>query len=650
MQTKTALILFALALAHFGCDAPVEHDRPLPVPDAAVTPADAPPLRLELIDSTSGLLGAPEGPFRLLAEESRGQGRIEAIVAERVDDWPHRVELDALPPGTWRLTVYADRDGNARFDGCPFPPEPSHAERADDMDNIVGVVDVQSGRDAVVQVPVARRICGPGDLETGVEGTLMRPDAAELDGVAVRAVLVPDVEPAARQARDEDAPRPQSLRFAVFPDGAPAGEAAFQIGELIPGRYRLQLFADHDGDGNSSPCAGDRPGGGDRFVAEVGGIEIVAGERTVLERPITLEPAPCPDPLTGVTGAVVLPADMAGADGALRIEVTPVEGGEPAAATALVETLRGRTQPHPFTVSGLPPGTWRVRLFLDRDGDRRFSPCTGMPSTAGFDHISVTLDDVVIAPGALLPLGDIVLSDAACAPSAGIAGHADVEVEPGSLSSGRPVRMHLEPLDGGEPLALRLYADHVDRDATEGRFGRRIPTGRYRARAYVDTDRNGELSPCDADPYGDRGQSVPFDVDVGPEETVELPPIEVTALDCPAPDAALAPQLVLDGLGSLGERPERVLVHVREDGGWSTVREILLDPLDPLDVDELTVERIEVAPGEYTITAFVDGDDDGVLDACDAAHPDPYQAAVSLRLDDSHTLGRPSLEPAPCGR
>lgn len=647
MQIKTLFSHFALALACalVACDPPAENDRPLPDPDMALAPADAPPLRLTLVDATHGLSTPPPGPFRLVAEDVRGQqARIELQVAEQVERWPHRAALEPLPAGTWRVTVYADRDDDGTYDGCPFPPEPAHAERADAFDNIVGIVEVQGGREAEVQVPLMRRICGPGDRGTGLEGLLLRPDTPELQGVPIRAVLLPEAGAAPRQADREDAPRAQALRFALFPDGAPADEAAFRVTELIPGRYRLQLFADNDGDGSASPCAGDMPGGGDRFVAEIGDIEIVAGEITAIERTVTLEPAPCPDPLTGITGAVTLPEGMA-ADGALRVEVTSVEGGPPIASTAQVESLRGRGLPHPFTVSGLPAGTWRVRVYLDRDGDRRFSPCAGMPSTVGFDHVSATVDDVVIAPGELLPLGTIALSDAACPPAAGIAGWVDVDVEPGALSSGRPVRLHLEPLDGGEPLSLQLFTDHVDRDGTEGRFGRRIPAGRYRARVYVDTDRDGELGPCDGDPYGDRAHSAPFDVEVGDEEILELPPIDVIALDCPVPEAALAPRLLLDGLDSLGEPPEAMLIEVREDGGWSTTHEVALEPAGAA---EQSVERIELVPGNYTVSAFVDGDADGVLDTCDESMPDPYQARVSLTLDGGHAFGRPPLRPAPC--
>lgn len=642
MQIKSILAI-AIALTAVACDGPTTADPPAPDPDMALAVAEQAPLRLALVDRTRGLLDAPQGPFRLIAEEIRGQGRIEQLIADDVPGWPHRVTLDPLPPGAWRLTVFADRGDDGHYDACPFPPQPVHAERADTFDNIVGTVDVQGGRGIEVEVPITRLICGPGERSTGIEGELMRPDDPDLDGVPVRAVLMPDPGPMPGDAHHEDAPRPQALRFAIFPDGAPAGVAPFGTGELIPGRYRLQLFADHDEDGTSSPCAGDMPGGGDRYFAEIDGIEVVAGELTAIG-PATLAAAPCPDPLTGITGAVQLP-DGFDAQGGLRVEVTSVEGGSPVASVALVESLRGRPGPQPFTVSGLEPGTWRVRVYLDRDGDRRFSPCAGMPSTVGFDHVSATLDDVVVAPGELLPLGPIALADAACPPSAGIAGHVRVDVEEGPASSGRPVRMHLEPLDGGEPLALQLFGDHVDRDATGGRFGRRIPAGRYRARAYVDTDRDGELGPCDADPYGDRAQSAPFDVEVGPDEILELPDIDVIGLGCAVPEAALAPVLLLDALDSAGERPETVHIDVREDGGWSRVHAV---PVHPVDIDELTVEPIRLAPGDYTVTAFVDGDGDGILDTCDESMPDPYQARVSLTLDDGQTLGRPPLRPAPC--
>lgn len=642
MQIKPLHLVLALLAA--ACDAPEEAPPPLPAADAAVAPADAVALRLSLVDRTSGLPEGPQGPFRLIAEDTRSQARIEHRIAGRIDDWPHSATLDPLPAGTWRLTVFADRDDDGAHDGCPFPPEPGHAELADTLDNVWGVVEVQGGREAEVVVPLVRHICGPGDAETGIEGRLVRPDDPALDGVPVRAMLVPEGDAVPRNAHDE-APRPRALRFPLFPEGAARGDSPFRVGELIPGRYRLHIFTDHDGDGTPSPCAGDMPGGGDRFVAEIDGIDITAGEFTGLDRPITLDAAPCPAALTGISGAIMVPD--AAPEGALRVEVTSSEGGPPVAAAALAETLRGRAMPHPFTVSGLPAGTWRVRIYLDADGDRRYSPCAGMPSTMGFDHIVASLEDVTIAPGELLPLGLVALDDTPCPVTAGIAGHVDIDVEGGPLSSGRPVRMHLDSLDGGEPVALQLFSDHVDRDLTDGRFGRRIPAGRYRARAYLDSDRDGQLGPCDVDPYGDRAQSAPFDIEVGADTLVELPAIDVIGLECPIPPAALAPMVQLDGLDSLDPVPDALLFDIREAGGWSTMHAIALGPPGP---DPIPVDPIELVPGDYTVTAFVDGDGDGELDTCDESTPDPYQARVSLTLDAGQPIARPSLRPVACDR
>ncbi len=646
--TSLALLMSAAALTGLGCDAPDDAAPALPMADAAAPPVDAAPLRLTLLDRTSGLVAAPRGPFRLVAEETRGQARVERLLADRIDAWPHTVETEALPPGTWRLTVYADRDDDGQHDPCPFPPEPGHAERADTLDNISGAVEVQSGRSAEVSLPIRRLICGPGAVDTGLSGALVRPDDPALDGVPIRAVLTPEevLEPMPQGAEADDAPRPQALRFPLFPEGSPVGEADFRIGELIPGRYRLQLFADHDGDGAPSPCHDGAPGGGDRFVSRIVEVEVSADVLSPLDAPITLEAAPCPIELTGVTGRVRLPAEAPTPDGALRVEVTPIEGGPPVASAEIAPTLRGRALPRPFTLSGLPAGMWRVRLFVDRDADRRFSPCAGMPSTVGFDHVSATVDDVVIDPGELLDLGPVELADAACPPSAGIAGTAEVEVEPGPLSSARAARLHLEPLDGGEPVALQLFSDHVDRDGTGGRFGRRIPSGRYRALAYVDTDRDGAVTPCTDAPFGDRAQSAPFEVDIGPDEVLELPPISITDLGCPVPDAGLAPVLHLDALASDGRRPDRLALDILEDGGWLEQRVVELRGAD----DEISVDRIDLVPGRYTVTAYVDGDADGALDSCDESMPDPYQTRVSLTLDAAHPLGRPPLRPAPCDR
>lgn len=652
MQTRLPLFaarlaLLALALTAAGCDDDPGPPQRVPVADAAITPPAAGPLTLRLTDRTSGLLAAPEGPFRLVAEELRGQHmRIERAVAERIDAFPHTVELDPLPPGTWRLTVYVDRAGDGAFDGCPFPPEPAHSEWADRFDNLVGEVDVQGGRPVEAEVALTRRICGPGDVDTGIEGRLRRPEDPALDGVPIRALLTP-LDAVLHVAEDAAAPRPQPLRVPLFPAGAAPGASDFRLGELVPGRYRLDLFADDDGDRTPSPCAGDAPGGADRYVAHVGEVEVVAGAFTAVPA-VDLVAAPCPDRLTGLTGDIELdlPPDHPPLEGALRVELTAPEDGTPIASTAVADTLHKRPLPQPFTVSGLPPGTWRVHVFLDRDGDRRFSPCHGGPF--GFDHVRATLEDVVIAPGDVLDLGPVVLTDIGCEPAAGLSGRVEIEPGPEHARSARPVRLTLSPLDGGgEPHAVALFNDHLSLDDTGGVFGRRVPAGRYRGQIYVDTDRSGTLTTCEADPFGDRAISAPFEVDLAVGDVLELPVTPVLDLGCGVPEALLAPVLLLDALATDGALPATVTLSIREEGGWQTTRAIALD--DALAV-ELSVDPIALPPGQYRVAAFVDADEDGELDACDEFAPDPYQARVELTLGAMNAVARPALRPLPCDR
>ncbi|MCA9537614.1 MAG: hypothetical protein KC620_01925, partial [Myxococcales bacterium] len=513
---------------------------------------------------------------------------------------------------------------------------------------------------------LARSICGPGDAATGLSGQLIGPRGAALDGVPIFALFTP-VEALRQVAQQlEDArPRPTALRVPVLPAGLLGGRAGFDVGELVPGIYRVQFFADEDGDHAPTPC-GPELGGGDRYVAEPIEVEVVAGVHAPLAAPIELRAGDCPDPLTGLRGTLALAPTLAEQwaadpslvgplgvlDGSVRLALVSPQGGVAVVNRTLLTGLSARPLPQPFTVTGVPPGIWRAQVFVDRDADGRFTRCSGWP--AGLDAVFVQREEVRIRPGEVLDLGALVLERADCddEPATGLRGALRLPAEAGAAGSGRAVRMELYPTDNrGERRGLLLFENH--REATAGDpdavavFNRPVAPGAYRGVIFLDTDGDGAFTGCPLSPYGDRSA-----VETGPIEVVEgrltdLGELTVAPLGCPVPPATLTPILSFDQVEWPRDVPLDLAMQVREAGGWSL--EWSIGAVEPLA--ELTLDSLQLAPGRYEVTAFVDEDGDGQLDPCDADVPDRFVARTPLQLDEQMPAAqaRLALQPA-CAR
>lgn len=625
--------LAALALLA-GCADDGDDAAPIPSPDAAVAPAPIETVTVRLTDETGGLIPAPVGAVRLIATHD-GPERIERALGV-IDTWPHQATIE-LPAGAWTLTAYLDRGGDGTYDACPFPPDPATTERADDFDNIVATAPRARGA-LTVDLGLERHICGPGDRRTGLSGTLDRPDDPLLDDIPLYARLTPtDAARVASQGMP-DAPQARPLRIPLAPTGAPIGRTPFTLAGLVPGRYHLDIWADHDGDRHPTPC-GEGPGGGDRHIATLDDIEIIAGEIGALPDPVTLTAAPCPAALTGVTG-LLTPPDGAPSSAEARIELVPVDGGPPISAP-LVDRLDG---PRPFVTSGLPAGDYHVHVYLDLDGDDRFSPCV---SNAGLDAVYRTLEDVHVDDRALTDLGPIELRTWCDAAGAGLAGQVEVAIEDGPAGSARPVRLALTPVDHDERRTIDLFDAHTTRDGTEGRFARPVPPGRYTARIYLDTDRDGAWRPCTDDPFGDRATSRPIDIEIEPGAVTELDAaLIVETLDCPLPPVELVAHLDLAAIIRDALSPSAIELDLVEAGGWSAHYGAPLDGIPADGLIEIAID--DLAPGTYTLTTYIDGDGLGEHDPCDADDPDPYQARVEFTLDARQPVAAPLLDLTPC--
>lgn len=669
-RLATLATCLGASLAAVGCDDATSPGAEfLPTTDAQVGDgaAPAPFFRLDILsDVQAGALG-PIAPLHLEGVEQDSGERFSRLLSADGQQLPLSVELPELADGRWALRVFQDRDGDGRWTGCPFPPRPEHVQAADSWDNIFGEVDARVFRGGAAEVRLDRRICGPGQPETGVRGTIQTVDGGLLDGAPIyMRVESLDVQPDLNLGDGERAPNQAGLTVPLLPGGLDA-TGAFAVGELLPGAHRLTFFVDGDGDLTPSPCTEQGLGGADRFVQVLESVQIVAGQRVALE-PIVLAPRVCPEVLTGISGSLRLSADLEAAaaqdpeavapwgvlDGTIRVGLFDDLGLR--ASTRIAASIRARTQPIPFTVTGVSPGRWRVVAWLDRDEDQRFSPCNAL---SGAEVVWASLVDVEIGED-VTPLGELELRASGCPPLSGVYGTLTAQWEQGSAGSGRPVRVDLVGLDeGGERRSLPLFENHRELPVPD--VGGQAPfaitgelnPGRYEATFYLDTDRDGVFESCRETPYGDRAAAQPIEIEVvdgqmlpvGDETTIEL-----STLDCLEQFTSIRPIVRLDELSERQRAASGALrMQLTERGGWGIDSQMVL-LFSGIEGDVFESAQVRVAPGEYNVTVYADTSGDERFGACGDSAEDRVLARVDLVVDAIEPNPEPLLVlEASCG-
>lgn len=558
--------------------------------------------------------------------------------------------VDGLAPGAHTVTVFLDRNENGALDGCPFPPQLGDAARADTFENLVGQVEVvvDGTGDVEVEVPVDRRTCGPGDAATGLTGTVVLPETLG-GGLFARFTQSTACGPVDAEARP-----PLTVSLGGV---AGRGRLDFSLGELLPGCFDVDFFADTDADAHPTACDAV-PAGGDRGVLRVTGVEIGEGERRALPDPVTLAPADCPEALTGLRGAVglgkallqsasngELPPEMLQAHP--RVALTALESGETFDWPLALETVPAEAAA-PFVIAGLAPGRYDAALYLDGDADQVFSPCGGL--NGGVDAVFEQRMAVEVATDGLTDLGEIRLQRSpACAETdTEIRIRPEIALEEGPVGSGRPVRLELTPVDGqGERRSVLLFENHRDLDSRPaGADGAwhvavQVHPGRYQARLFVDTDRNGVYAPCTEDAFQDRQAAMPVEVVFGEGPMVDLDAIAVPALGCVVPDAAIGPEFVL-APGVEVTPPLFLRFEITEAGGWMEA----FPRREPVPVESLPYVQppVKLAPGSYTLRAWLDPAADGLFEPCDAVSPDAWSGTTTFTLDAQTPAVRPRVE------
>ncbi len=305
----------------------------------------------------------------------------------------------------------------------------------------------------------------------------------------------------------------------------------------------------------------------------------------------------------------------------------------------------------PFVIAGLAPGRYDAALYLDGDADQVFSPCGGL--NGGVDAVFEQRMAVEVAATGLTDLGEVRLQRSPdCAETdTEIRIRPDIELEEGAVGSGRPVRLELTPVDAqGERRSVLLFENHRDLDSRPAgadgawHLAVQVRPGRYQARLFVDTDRNGVYRPCTEDPFGDRQAAMPMAVDFGEGPLVDFDRVHVLGHGCVVPDAAIGPEFVLPP-GVTAPPGLYLRFEITEAGGWMEA----FPRREPVPSESLPYLQppLKLAPGSYTLRAWLDATADGLFDTCDAPRPDRWLGTTTFTLDALNLAVRPRIELAP---
>lgn len=297
-------------------------------------------------------------------------------------------------------------------------------------------------------------------------------------------------------------------------------------------------------------------------------------------------------------------------------------------------------------VTGLLPGMHQLKVFLDSDQDKTFSPCLPEQVGGGDLMFSETIQFEIELNQSLQSANRLILSNSGC-PVEGneLTGMLDLSAlgDASQLELSGNLLMEIWETE----TRSRVYSRQVEQITTEliPFTITNLPDLSLDFTIYLDRDGDENLLSCASEPDGqDLFSSSTRSFQLQPQENKSIGTIQLESHNCAVDRLSkVSVTIEIEPVGARKESPRPIYAVIQNEETGETER--LLVASDHLGMESgMQIERI-LAPGNYSMFAFVDSEADDVFSHCefDAFGDRAVSALYAFSLSAYELFEAPSL-------
>ncbi|MGB0645799.1 MAG: hypothetical protein ACPGQS_01430 [Bradymonadia bacterium] len=600
---------------------------------------DNPQARLAQDILVSGIPGSIENTGAQIIIEARDEltGHI-AVFKTNAINGVFELNLSTLTLPI-HIEAFIDLNQSDRIDRCPTPARSNQIISDEKHDLWLGRTRLSRAQNEPYEIEFSRSFCGPSAGNTAWSGQIVLPEV--------------DFDPAAdllahiKTIHDEGTATFETVLNISYLATLEAEQRQLSLSKLLPGRHELRIFWDNDADFQFSPCLEENIGGGDQGFSELITFETNPNDNLESEAPIVVNSLDCPEDQTSVSGSIDARAlelfDARQTTGPLFLELLNAETNERIHLKKLNPAHSGELS---FRLTNLPRTQLIARAFIDRDGDERFSSCSG--STDGqdlFSSINRTLD-LAFTPQHDLGVLQLQSHDCPIERLSNVSIAFTMDSAGARKESARPVYVVLAHEASEDMTTVELTDNHMSLTQPQ-RLQMTLPPGDYSLFAYVDTEMDAQFTHCEFDAFGDRAAANVLEFQLSQYELYTAPVQTITRFGCDFPTVQFNLNVNLPSVpANVSER--ELVIHLLEAGGLNEMLTFDVPPVAPPWFFPIN----DLVPGAYTVSVHLDQDGDRRRNHCenDGVRELEGQYVFELNrespvLDASIDLIDPCIEP-----
>ena len=326
-------------------------------------------------------------------------------------------------------------------------------------------------------------------------------------------------------------------------------------------------------------------------------------------------------PQTRWNGIIDINQFPQGEESALFVEISSIHREDAPNFRTLIEidpAQANQNRELEIQVTGLLPGIHQLKVFLDSDQDETFSPCLPEQVGGGDLMFSDTIQFEIELNQSLQSANRLLLADSGC-PMEGneLTGMIDLTALSDAPQRELMGKLLIEILETG--TLNRVYARQVEQITTEliPFTITNLPYLSLEFTVYLDRDGDEKLLSCASEPGGqDLFSSSRRSFQFQPEENQSIGTILLESHNCAVDRLSkVSVPIEIERVGARKESPRPIYAVFQNEETGET--EQLLVAADHLGMESsMQIEHI-LAPGNYSMFAFVDSEADDVFSHCE---------------------------------